>query len=363
VYLVARLGFLFILSADALHVIAWTGAVTAFFAGTMAIAQKDIKKVLAYSTVSQLGYMFLGCGVGAFSAGVFHVITHAFFKALLFLGAGSVIFGMHHEQDIMKMGGLRSKMPRTFLTFGIGYLAICGIPPFSGFFSKDEILWRAMSSEFGSPLLWALAAATAVMTAVYMTRLFSYTFLGKARGHHEAHESPAVMTVPLMVLGVLSALGGFIGIPHASWLEHWLEPIVPSAKEMEGLGHSLEWGLMALSVVLAGTAVFFGLRFFSNMDRAEKVKRRFSGLHKILENKWYVDEFFEAVIVNPIGGMCRALWRGFDVAVIDGVVNGVGRAATWTGQTLRVLQSGSIQTYGVYLLLGMVAFLVFIWGF
>lgn len=367
IYLVARLGFLFVLSPTALEVMAWTGGVTAFFAGTMALAQKDIKKVLAYSTVSQLGYMFLACGVGAITTGVFHVITHAFFKALLFLGAGSVIFGMHHEQDLMKMGGLKKQMPATFFTFAVGYLAICGIPPFSGFFSKDEILWKAFSSSAGSKVLWALAAGTAFMTAFYMTRLFSLAFFGKERfdshGEHAAHESPAVMTVPLSILAVLSFAGGFMGLPHMSWLEHWLEPVIPSLPEAEGVAHSTEWVLMALSVALAVTAIALGLRMFRDLKKVEALRARNAGLHRLLENKWYVDEVYEAALLKPIVSLCRGVWRFVDVGVIDRIVVGFGRVSAWTGSTIRVLQTGSVQAYGFMFLIGIVLFLgLFFYG-
>lgn len=359
IYMVSRLNYMYSLSPTAMSVVAAVGAFTAFFAATIAIVQKDIKKVLAYSTVSQLGYMFLACGVGAFTSGVFHVITHAFFKALLFLGAGSVIHGMHEEQDIMKMGGLKSKMPRTFLVFAIGWLAICGVPPFSGFFSKDEILWHAFSSEHGSILLWGLGALTAVMTAFYMTRLFALTFLGKPRFEHEPHESPFVMVGPLMVLAALSALGGLMGIPkvmtgNEGWLEHWLEPVIPIHEVAGHASSSLEWGLMVFSVVLALLGIFVGLKFYRHLDRPKALAERWSVLHRLLENKWYVDEIYQTVFVRPIHALSVGLWKGFDVAVIDRVVLGFGRVSEWTGQTLRVAQTGSIQTYAFVLLIGIV---------
>jgi NADH-quinone oxidoreductase subunit L len=374
IYLISRLNFLYSLSPTALHVVAVVGAFTAFFAATIAIVQTDIKKVLAYSTVSQLGYMFLGCGVGAYAAGVFHVITHAFFKALLFLGAGSVIHGMHEEQNILKMGGLRSKMPKTFLTFAIGWLAISGIPPFSGFFSKDEMLWQSFSSPHGSSVLWGLGALTAVMTAFYMTRLFSLTFLGTPRfketsaphdahehsdhGHGDTHvhESPFVMTMPLQVLAVLSAIGGLMGIPHRSWLEHWLEPVIPVH---EGLGvgvtPELEWILMAVSVAGAIFGILFALRFYRNLGLAESVAKRFKVLHRLLVNKWYVDEIYEAILIRPIQKLSVLVWKGIDVGVIDRLVLGFGRVSDWTGETVRVIQTGSIQIYALMILIGLVA--------
>ncbi len=372
IYMVSRLNFLYSASPDAMHVVAIIGGLTAFFAATIAIAQTDIKKVLAYSTVSQLGYMFLGCGVGAFSAGVFHVITHAFFKALLFLGAGSVIHGMHHEQDIMKMGGLKSKMPRTYATFLVGWLAICGIPPLSGFFSKDEILWRTFASHHGSKLLWVLGAATALMTAFYMTRLFSLTFLGKPRfeehghghghGHDDdhghghggpVHESPNAMTIPLIVLAVLSAVGGFIGIPHMSWLDHWLNPVIPSDHGIApGVAPSMEWVLMVVSVVLAALGILGAIRLYSNLNKAAGLQKQFAGMHKVLENKWYVDEIFDAVFVKPIYVLSVQLWKKFDVAVIDRLVLSFGWASQRGGQAARGLQTGSVQAYALALLIG-----------
>jgi NADH-quinone oxidoreductase subunit L len=369
------------LSPTALAVVASIGALTALFAATIAITQTDIKKVLAYSTVSQLGYMFLACGVGAYTAGVFHVITHAFFKALLFLGAGSVIHGMHEEQDIMKMGGLKSKMPKTFLVFAIGWLAISGIPPFSGFFSKDEILWQSFSSEHGSVVLWLLGAVTAIMTAFYMTRLFSLTFFGKPRfdekhmgGHHGhgdepseeddhghghghapagVHESPAIMVVPLQILAILSAIGGFMGIPHMSWIENWLEPVIP-AHEAAVANPSIEYVLMAVSVIGAIIGITAALKLYADLPKVAELAKRFAPLEKLSLNKWYVDEIYDAVFVNPIRNLSNALWRGFDVAVIDRIVVGFGRASEWTGQTVRVIQTGSIQIYAFMLLVGIV---------
>lgn len=385
IYIVARLNFMYSLAPDALHVVAIVGGVTAFFAATIAIAQSDIKKVLAYSTVSQLGYMFLACGVGAYTAGVFHVITHAFFKALMFLGAGSVIHGMHEEQNILKMGGLKSKMPITYFTFMMGWLAICGIAPFAGFFSKDEILWMTFSSEHGSVALWALGVLTALMTAFYMTRLFSLTFWGQPRfdekklgahhapvvahptahdhghddhGHGHApagvHESPWTMTVPLQILAVLSVVGGFIGIPHLSWIEQWLSPVIPAHAPGESSGATLEWVLMALSLGVAALGIFAAIKIFSDLRKAETLATRWGGLRKTLENKWYVDEAYEAIFVRPIRKLSDFLWKSFDVAIIDRIVLSFGRASEWTGQTVRVLQTGSLQIYALMLLGGIV---------
>ncbi len=357
IYMLSRLNFLFSLSSTAMGVIAATGAATAFLAATIAIAQKDIKKILAYSTVSQLGYMFLACGVGAYVSGVFHVITHAFFKALLFLGAGSVIHGMHEEQDIMKMGGLRHGMPKTFLVCAAGWLAICGIPPFSGFFSKDEILWMAFSSQHGSTILWLAGSVTAVMTAFYMTRMFSLVFLGKERfDHHHVHvhESPWVMIVPLQILALLSVFGGFMGVPHSSWIEHWLEPVIPAHQLAAGVDHNLEWVLMGMSVAGAVIGITFALRVYSNLGRADEMRKKGLVLHRLLENKWFVDEMYESTLVRPIVSISQMLWKFFDVGVIDRFIVGFGRVSQWTGQSIRVVQTGSIQVYALVLLLGVV---------
>ncbi len=378
IYLLARLNLLFSLSHTAMGVIAVVGGATAFVAATIAIAQNDIKKVLAYSTVSQLGYMFLACGVGASGAGVFHVITHAFFKALMFLGAGSVIHGMHEEQDILKMGGLRSKMPVTFVTFLVGWIAISGIPPFSGFFSKDEILWNAFASPEGNRLLWFFGLLTAMMTAFYMTRMFYLTFMGSARyseakmganghGHDDhahgddhghgamgVHESPALMTIPLVVLAILSIVGGFIGLPHASWLEHWLEPVIPIREAGFTASGSTEIALMIVSTLVAAGSIFFAWRTYGNLKIAEARKRNHPKLHESLENKWYVDELYESTFIRPIYELSVKLWKGFDVGVVDRVVLGFGRVSQWTGQAARTLQTGSIQVYAIMILFGLV---------
>ncbi len=379
IYLVARLSFLFAKSPDALCLIAVVGAATALFAATIAVAQNDIKKVLAYSTVSQLGYMFLACGVGAYATGVFHVITHAFFKALLFLGAGSVIHGMHEEQDILKMGGLKSRMPKTFLIFACGWLAICGIPPFSGFFSKDEILWQAFSSSQGSVLLWAVATLTALLTAFYMSRLFVLTFLGQPRfkeaaaqdhGHHTAahhdshgsghaisvHESPAVMLFPLAVLAVLSVVGGFMGIPHMSWLEHWLHPVLAAAPSLrEGVHHETEWVLMGTSVVVALIGMISAFTLYSNLPRVEALRKSMGAAYTVLRNKWYVDEFYDFLIVKPIQALSQLLWKFFDIKVIDRLVLGIGAFTTQSGALVRQTQTGSTQLYAFLMVIGFVS--------
>lgn len=357
IYLISRMNFLYSLSPVALSVVAWVGAITALFAATIAITQRDIKKVLAYSTVSQLGYMFLACGVGAYWAGVFHVITHAFFKALLFLGAGSVIHGMHEEQDIFKMGGLKKYMPQTYAVFTVAWLAICGVPLFSGFFSKDEILWKAFSSDHGSVFLWVIGAITALMTAFYMTRLYSLTFFGKPRfdEHHvHPHESPAVMIVPLAILALLSFAGGYIGIPHMAWLEHWLEPVIPAHHAVhEG---NTEWILMGVSTVGAFVSMWFAFRMFKELSKVEAIRVKWNKLYNLLLNKWFVDEAYEATVVKPIHTVSMQLWKKVDVAIIDQIVLGFGRVSTFTGQTVRVLQNGSLQFYALMVVVGLIIF-------
>ncbi len=379
IYLVARLNPMFSLSHTAMLVMAVIGALTAFVAATIAIAQRDIKKVLAYSTVSQLGFMFLACGVGAYGAGVFPVITHALFKALMFLGAGSVIHGMHEEQDIIKMGGLRSKMPVTFVTFLVGWIAICGIPPFSGFFSKDEILWNAFANPHGNKLLWVVGAITAMLTAFYMTRMFYLTFMGKPRfdeaklgghghddhhGHHApkgVHESPALMTIPLVILAILSIVGGFIGIPHMSWLEGWLAPVIaPHDPSTFLAGHTAEYALMAFSTLAAAAAMAFAWKTYTNLRTADARQAKHPKLHRALENKWFVDEAYEAAFIRPIFDLSVKLWRGFDVAVIDRIVLGFGRVSEWTGQAARTTQTGSLQVYALMILFGLVLSLAYL---
>lgn len=382
IYLLARLNPLVSMTHTGMMVIAIVGGLTAFFAASIAFAQNDIKKVLAYSTVSQLGYMFLAVGVGATTAGVLHVITHAFFKALMFLGAGSVIHGMHEEQDMMKMGGLRTKMPVTFFTFLLGWLAIMGIFPFSGFWSKDEILWNAFANPHGSKVLWALGLATAAMTAFYMTRLMALTFWGKPRfdekklgahhghDHHDdhghghddhghghaagVHESPPAMTIPLIILGLLSVIGGFIGLP-THWIDHWLSPIIPlHDPETFTAGHTAEHALMVVSVLVASGAAFFAYRVYKNIKGVDPLQAAFKSLHTTLENKWYVDELYEKSFVRTIFKFSLFLWKGFDVAVIDRLVLGFGTFSQWSGRAARVVQTGSIQAYALLLIFGLI---------
>jgi NADH-quinone oxidoreductase subunit L len=438
VYMIVRCSAIYTHAPTAMFIVAVIGAATALFAATIGLAQNDIKKVLAYSTISQLGYMFLACGVGAFGAAIFHVITHAFFKALLFLGSGSVIHGMHHEQDMRRMGGLRKYMPITFATMMAGWLAISGIPIFAGFFSKDEILWKTWSagtfslpSPVWSKLLWFVAALTALLTAVYMTRMMVMTFWGTERfrekhldhasgaheaeagddahhddahhedhGVHEPHESPWTMTVPLIVLAVLSTFGGLIGVPYAlgslfsdhpaNYIERTLEPVIsqvpsghetggpladqmgwltPKPQEIDGpspiheLGESPALGaeyahspeeiraerlLTLVSVAIALLGIGIGWVVFK--------KRPLLKMPRILENKYYVDEIYDATIINPIVvGSREGLWKLFDQGVIDGLLHGIGDVVTETGTIVRRLQAGFVRAYAAIILLGALA--------
>ena len=373
VYMICRLNFIFSLCPITLQVISGVGGLTALFAATIAITQRDIKKVLAYSTVSQLGYMFMAVGVGAYTAGVFHLMTHAFFKALLFLGSGSVIHGMHEEQDIFKMGGLKDHMPKTFATFAIGTVAIAGIPPLAGFFSKDEILWNVFSSHQGlaGPLLWLVGAVTALLTAFYMTRLLCVTFLGKPRfdiRKIHVHESPHTMIVPLVVLAGLSIVGGFFGLPHYSWLEHWLAPVFEAHHAAEVIGgsgseSSLEWVLMGVSTLIALTGVGAGFFLYvKNYEMADKLRAAMSIPHKILFNKYYIDEIYEAVLINPIKKISEWCWKYIDILLVDGAVLGVAKISQITGEVARLVQTGALQVYAAFMLAGfgiLVIYLVF----
>ena len=443
-----------------MFIVAMIGCATAIFAATIGLAQNDIKKVLAYSTVSQLGYMFLACGVGAFIAAIFHVMTHAFFKALLFLGSGSVIHGMHHEQDMRRMGNLRKYMPITFITMMAGWLAICGIPIWAGFFSKDEILYRTFAAqnlpEPWNYVLWIVGLVTAVLTATYMTRMMWMTFFGEERfqlelpdedvhdaahaeenafeegdavdattahndhaaghavlddhddedEHHglpadfHPHESPWTMTVPLIVLAILSTVGGLVGIPYAmsslfgagnvNVFERTLEPVIAKvgkknehgapAKEHASVNSDLkdlyasseapklgsetaeaheehdpaeisqERMLAGLSVLLALVGIGIGYMAFG--------KTPLRKMPRILEEKWRVDEFYNGYIVDPLTTLSReGLWKGFDLGFIDGVVNGIGHAVTEIGKGLRQVQVGFVRSYAAIILLGALAVL------
>jgi NADH-quinone oxidoreductase subunit L len=437
VYMIVRCSTIYVHAPTAMFIVAIIGAATAIFAATIGLAQNDIKKVLAYSTISQLGYMFLACGVGAFTAAIFHVITHAFFKALLFLGSGSVIHGMHHEQDMRRMGGLRKYMPITFASLITGWLAISGIPIFAGFFSKDEILWRTWSAKaFSLPspawskVLWFVGAVTALLTAVYMTRMMVMTFWGTERfrerhldhadgtnteaaaihddahhsdhGVHEPHESPWLMTVPLIVLAILSTVGGFIGVPYAlsslvgvhlpNYIERTLEPVVAKmpAEARERTSEAEPIWLSPPPQAVDGPPAFAPLDEFSGtievLPSAEEIREErllalvsvliavlgiFSGwvifqkrpllqMPRILENKYYVDEIYDATIINPIKvGSREGLWKLFDVGVIDGFLHALGEVVTETGALVRHLQAGFVRGYAAIILLGALAVIGF----
>lgn len=367
VYMVARCSVLYALAPASMEIVAIIGIATALFAATMGLVQNDIKKILAYSTISQLGYMFLGLGVGAFASGIFHVMTHAFFKALLFLGAGAVIHAMHEEQDIQNMGGLKSKMPKTYLTFFIAALAIAGMPPLSGFFSKDEILWKAFSE--GSVIYFILGWATAGLTAFYMFRLVSLTFEGKERWSHDKHphEAPSVMTIPLIILAVLSVIGGFVGIPHAlgggNAIEQWLEPIFERANLHLASGHhsslTAEYILMILSVLVGVIGIYFARKLYlQNPDLVERLASSFRNIHKLLWNKYFVDEVYDATVVKPIvKGSDKLLWKGFDVNIIDGLVDGSAKLMAFTSSWMRRIQGGLVQSYALAFVVGIIVIL------
>ncbi len=359
VYMIARLNFLFVLAPTSMALVATVGAVTALFAATIGLLQTDIKKVLAYSTISQLGYMFLGVGVGAFSAGIFHLMTHAFFKGLLFLGSGSVIHGMGGEQDMRKMGGLRRYQPITFATFLIGTLAITGIPGLAGFFSKDEIL--AQTYAAGLHGLWVFGVVAAGLTSFYMFRLLFMTFFGECRADehtkHHLHESPASMTMPLIILAALSVIGGYVGLP-AHWLwgnrfEAFLEPVFAGAREPAHLSAATEYALMGASVLVAAVGlavayVFYIARPAVPAALAEKA----SGIYDLIFNKYYVDELYELLFVRPTVALANWLWTFFDAGVIDGLVNGTAEAVGANSSLWRRLQTGNVQHYAVSMLLG-----------
>lgn len=383
VYMIARCNPLFSLAPSTMEIVAMVGAATAIFAASIGLVQTDIKRVLAYSTVSQLGFMFLAMGVGAYAVGIFHLMTHAFFKALLFLGAGSVIHAMGGEQDLSKMGDLKGRISTTFKTMFIATLAIAGIPPLAGFFSKDEILWQAVQKSWW---LWGIGIAAATMTAFYMFRLVFLTFFGKPRMDHHTeehiHESPKSMTIPLMILALLSIIGGWGGIPKALHIPsipfdfyHWLEPVTgsPHAEEAGHASASMEYLLMAASVAVAILGIFIAYRMYIQKPYlSELMKARFPLLHQVLFRKYYVDEIYNAIIIQPIKQLCIMLmW--FDQNVIDGIVNGtafmtvktallsawvdlnvvdllvnlVGALVSFLGGILRRVQTGLVQNYGL----------------
>jgi NADH-quinone oxidoreductase subunit L len=361
VYLVARMSGVYLHAPEASTVIAVIGAATAFFAATIAVAQDDIKKVLAYSTVSQLGFMFVALGVGAYGVAIFHVYTHAFFKACLFLGAGSVIHAMSGEQDIQKMGGLGRKIPITFATFAIATAAIAGIPPLSGFFSKDEILWYALASgSGGSALLMLVMALTALMTAFYMFRLLWLTFLGKPRMakevEHHIHESPLSMTGVLVVLAALSAVGGFLSIPR--FLEPMLRlPAVNPA--MNAFHYWVVGGSVAIALAGLGAAAYF---FAGDASRAAGVKATFAGAYRVLSHKYYIDELYERILGRPLHWISDAVFLKLgDRLVLDGTLNGLAALAQGAAGRLSRVQTGSLHKYALLVLVGMVASLIWMW--
>ena len=376
VYMVSRSHVIFERAPVALTVVAIIGTLTALFAATIGIVQTDIKKVLAYSTISQLGYMFMACGVGAFSAGIFHLMTHAFFKGLLFLAAGSVIHAVGGEQDMRKMGGLKSYIPWTFMTMGIATLAISGIPPFAGFWSKDEILWKAFSSEHGSWIYWLIGLITAFITSFYMFRLLFMTFWGDYRGaqgddhghdshgsshghdghgHGEPHESPMVMLVPLMILALLSVVGGLVGIGDR--FDHFLSPVFGSGVAEaagEAASSSTEYMLMGISVLVAVLGLL--LAYFLYVSRPhlpQKIAASLNGFYETVLHKYYIDEIYAAVFVKPlIEGSTQILWQGIDRKVIDDTINNAADGAKHVSDEVRHMQSGNLRSYAGWIAAG-----------
>jgi len=366
IYMIARSNVLYSLAPLSQNIVAIIGITTAILAALIALRQNDIKKVLAYSTVSQLGYMFLGLGVGAYVGAVFHVMTHAFFKALLFLAAGSVIHALHHEQDIRRMGGLKKNIPITHFTFLIGCLAIAGIPPFSGFFSKDEILIAAYARD---PILYWIGLGGALLTAFYMFRLYTLTFLGEYRGKndhhgdhdHHIHESPSAMTIPLVVLAVLAVIGGFVGLPEifndklgtSHYLHHFLSPVITASHDEPHVSANTEYILLAVSVVLIVVSCIAAVNAFKRYKySAEEPK----GFGKILANKFYVDEFYDAVIVRPLKSFALFLNESVEKLAIDGIVNGIGKAIQYGSRQLRWLQSGQVAAYVLLMVISIIIF-------
>ena len=399
VYMIARLNFLFAMAPITLAVVATIGAATALLAATIALAQNDIKRVLAYSTVSQLGYMFLAMGVGAYAAGIFHLVTHAFFKACLFLGSGSVIHAMGGEQDMRKMGGLRRHLPATSTTFIVATLAIAGIPPLAGFFSKDEILWQAFSSPYGSTVLWGVGLVVAGLTAFYMFRQVFMVFFGECRADHETqhhlHESPTSMTGPLWVLMGGSVLAGLLWVPHLAHFEHWLEPLMGhhaaagAVEHAAGPGAGVEVGLMALSVLVALSGIGLAyLMYHRRSLRPEVFSEALGGLpYRIVYGKYYVDEvylfvfvrgglaFFNLVawldlhVIDGLVDLSATITRGVawlsgraDLWVVDGAVDGVAGVTQFVGRRVRNLQTGAISAYLYVIVIGVVGGVLLYWS-
>ena len=389
VYMTARMNVFFSMAPTTLHVIAVIGVATALVAASIALTQYDIKKVLAYSTVSQLGYMFIGIGVGGYAAAVFHLMTHAFFKACLFLGAGSVIHAMHHEQDMRKMGGLKVWMPVTFITFFISVLAIAGFPPFAGFFSKDEILWLAASN--GHWTIWFLAVCGAGLSAFYMFRQLFMTFYGTSRADHHTqehlHESPQVMTLPLVILAIGAVFAGFVGLPGVlggSQFANWLEPVIHAHEEAHASG-ALEWGLMAVSVSVASLGVFLAYLMYRRESLSPAIFANLAGglFYRLFDRKWYFDEIYQVVfvngtlliarfgslfdqyiidgIVNGAAALTRFVsWLNglFDQYIIDGIVNLIANVTFGIGNKLRRVQTGNINSYLYGILIAVVLLII-----
>jgi NADH-quinone oxidoreductase subunit L len=374
IYMVLRSNVLFTLAPHTLEVVAIVGAATALFAATIGLAQNDIKKVLAYSTVSQLGYMFLALGVMGYSTSLFHVLTHAFFKALMFLGAGSVIHAMSNEQDLRRMGGLRKALPITFITFLIGCLAIAGIPPFSGFFSKDEILAHAFEHN---KVLWAMGLFTAFLTAFYMFRLLFLAFFGEFRGteeqKHHLHESPATMTLPLIILAVLAAVGGFMGAPMFTgghhYLAEYLAPIFTYSQRINPAAfatepdHNTELMLIACSVAAGVLGIILAyVMYVARAQRPAEDEAQRSGVESLVYHKYYVDELYDNIFVRPIMGLSRGLYKFVEQSVIDPVVNGFGKVVLGGGQLLRYVQTGAVETYLILMVVGIVLIMALNFG-
>ena len=373
IYMVLRSNVLFTLAPHTLEVVAIVGAATALFAATIGLAQNDIKKVLAYSTVSQLGYMFLALGVMGYTSSFFHVLTHAFFKALMFLGAGSVIHAMSNEQDLRRMGGLRKALPITFITFFIGCLAIAGIPPFAGFFSKDEILAHTYEHN---KVLWAMGLFTAFLTAFYMFRLLFLAFFGEFRGteeqKHHLHESPATMTLPLVILAILAAVGGFMNAPMflgKAYLADFLAPIFTYSKKInpaafaEHIDHGTELMLIGFSVAAGVLGIILAyVMYVARAQRPAEEEAQRSGVESLVYHKYYVDELYDTLFVRSIMGLSRGLYRFVEQGVIDPIVNGFGRIVTGGGQLLRYVQTGAVETYLILMVVGIVLILALNFG-
>ena len=367
VYMVSRMNLLYSLSGTAAEIVAVIGALTAVYAGTMALTQNDIKRVLAYSTISQIGYMFIGCGVGAYAAGMFHLYTHAFFKSLLFLCAGSVMHALSGELNMKKMGGLRKYLPITYPTFLIGAIAIAGIPFFSGFFSKDAILTQAFAS--GNYFVWVLGIMGAVLTAFYMFRLIFLTFHGEERLDPEVkkhlHESPRMMTVPLVILAFFSIIAGYVGLPvvigeKLNIFQNFLEPVMVKAHEAHP-SIQTEWFLILISVAVAVTGIFIAYVFYIRNPRIPgQLRNQFPGVYRLLFNKYYVDEIYNAAFVKTTVRSSEIVYDNFDLKVIDGALNGTAAATNFSGKILSYLQSGLLKDYALVFLLGVIIFLGFL---